>query len=200
MFALRIHPSVVRIHPTMATRALSRLNLFKDHLQFQTHTLNTPFSTERSSLSIHEKEVSPEYSRFYSTERAPKAVEETPTKMSNQEPHAALLIPGPIEFDDAVLQAMSHYRYVLPCLWIDALPNDREQRVARRPALRKCLRRDADDATETLPNRGPSISALPSFRLRHPRLGPSSSQPCRARRRSPRPPHGLLCGLVCRLL
>ncbi|QDS76307.1 hypothetical protein FKW77_002294 [Venturia effusa] len=29
--------------------------------------------------------------------------------MSNQESHPALLIPGPIEFDDAVLQAMSHY-------------------------------------------------------------------------------------------
>ncbi|KAK4985337.1 hypothetical protein LTR50_006013 [Elasticomyces elasticus] len=29
--------------------------------------------------------------------------------MSNQEPHPALLIPGPIEFDDAVLGAMSHY-------------------------------------------------------------------------------------------
>ncbi|OCL12940.1 PLP-dependent transferase [Glonium stellatum] len=29
--------------------------------------------------------------------------------MSNQPPHPALLIPGPIEFDDAVLQAMSHY-------------------------------------------------------------------------------------------
>lgn len=31
--------------------------------------------------------------------------------MSNQEPHPALLIPGPIEFDDAVLNSMSHYRY-----------------------------------------------------------------------------------------
>jgi alanine-glyoxylate transaminase/serine-glyoxylate transaminase/serine-pyruvate transaminase len=29
--------------------------------------------------------------------------------MSSQEPHATLLIPGPIEFDDAVLQAMSHF-------------------------------------------------------------------------------------------
>jgi len=29
--------------------------------------------------------------------------------MSNQAPHPALLIPGPIEFDDAVLQAMSHF-------------------------------------------------------------------------------------------
>lgn len=32
--------------------------------------------------------------------------------MSNQPDHAALLIPGPIEFDDAVLQSMSHYRQV----------------------------------------------------------------------------------------
>lgn len=29
--------------------------------------------------------------------------------MSNQPPHAALLIPGPIEFDDQVLQSMSHF-------------------------------------------------------------------------------------------
>ncbi|KAI9751162.1 MAG: hypothetical protein M4579_006180 [Chaenotheca gracillima] len=29
--------------------------------------------------------------------------------MSSQAPHPALLIPGPIEFDDAVLQSMSHY-------------------------------------------------------------------------------------------
>lgn len=29
--------------------------------------------------------------------------------MSKQEPHATLLIPGPIEFDDEVLHAMSHY-------------------------------------------------------------------------------------------
>jgi len=32
--------------------------------------------------------------------------------MSSQPPHASLMIPGPIEFDDAVLQAMSHFRYV----------------------------------------------------------------------------------------
>lgn len=32
------------------------------------------------------------------------------TTMSSQPPHATLLIPGPIEFDDAVLQSMSHYR------------------------------------------------------------------------------------------
>lgn len=32
--------------------------------------------------------------------------------MSNQEPHATLLIPGPIEFDDEVLKTMSHFRYL----------------------------------------------------------------------------------------
>lgn len=30
--------------------------------------------------------------------------------MSSQPDHPTLLIPGPIEFDDAVLQSMSHYR------------------------------------------------------------------------------------------
>jgi hypothetical protein len=30
--------------------------------------------------------------------------------MSTQPEHPALLIPGPIEFDDAVLQSMSHFR------------------------------------------------------------------------------------------
>lgn len=33
------------------------------------------------------------------------------SNMSSQAPHPTLLIPGPIEFDDAVLQSMSHYRY-----------------------------------------------------------------------------------------
>lgn len=32
--------------------------------------------------------------------------------MSSQPAHPTLLIPGPIEFDDAVLQSMSHFRYV----------------------------------------------------------------------------------------
>lgn len=34
------------------------------------------------------------------------------SNMSSQAPHPTLLIPGPIEFDDAVLQSMSHYRCV----------------------------------------------------------------------------------------
>lgn len=32
--------------------------------------------------------------------------------MASQTDHPTLLIPGPIEFDDAVLKSMSHYRYV----------------------------------------------------------------------------------------
>jgi hypothetical protein len=32
------------------------------------------------------------------------------SKMSSQPAHPVLLIPGPIEFDDAVLQSMSHFR------------------------------------------------------------------------------------------
>jgi hypothetical protein len=35
-------------------------------------------------------------------------------KMSSQPEHPALLIPGPIEFDDAVLQSMGHFSYVMP--------------------------------------------------------------------------------------
>ncbi len=33
--------------------------------------------------------------------------------MPGQPEHPALLIPGPVEFDDEVLQSMSHYRCVL---------------------------------------------------------------------------------------
>lgn len=34
------------------------------------------------------------------------------TEMSSQEDHPTVLIPGPVEFDDAVLQAMAHPRLV----------------------------------------------------------------------------------------
>jgi alanine-glyoxylate transaminase/serine-glyoxylate transaminase/serine-pyruvate transaminase len=42
---------------------------------------------------------------------APAVFAEGKPKMSTQPEHPTLLIPGPIEFDDAVLQSMSHYRY-----------------------------------------------------------------------------------------
>jgi alanine-glyoxylate transaminase/serine-glyoxylate transaminase/serine-pyruvate transaminase len=79
--------------------------------------LNTPFSTERSAHLEDEEgnRIKKKQQEALSTKKkedVQKVVEE-PKKMSNQAPHPALLIPGPIEFDDAVLQSMSHYRYAM---------------------------------------------------------------------------------------
>jgi alanine-glyoxylate transaminase/serine-glyoxylate transaminase/serine-pyruvate transaminase len=94
-----------------SSRAVSRLKLFKDHLEPPSlFELNTPFSTERSSRLFHEAEIQSSNLRPYSTQRSVTKEKEKPAKMSTQEAHPALLIPGPIEFDDAVLQAMSHFR------------------------------------------------------------------------------------------
>ena len=38
----------------------------------------------------------------------------SPAEMSTQVKHPTILIPGPVEFDDAVLQAMAHPRFVIP--------------------------------------------------------------------------------------
>jgi alanine-glyoxylate transaminase/serine-glyoxylate transaminase/serine-pyruvate transaminase len=105
--------------------------------------LNTPFATERSARFEDEngnrirpkkvqevrKEVrqvqtlAPEPPKTQPPQVQPSQPQpprteppknpEPPKKMSNQAAHPALLIPGPIEFDDAVLSSMSHYRYVL---------------------------------------------------------------------------------------
>lgn len=71
--------------------------------------------------------------------------------MSSQAPHKTLLIPGPIENDDAVLQAMSLPRsvYMLHAA-IDA--EMMIKRVACRNAVRKDLWRVLDYAAHTLPN------------------------------------------------
>ncbi|KAI6830581.1 PLP-dependent transferase [Hortaea werneckii] len=93
--------------------------------------LNTPFSIERQSSPSDDIEWEPlnkkpqeikqlTQKRTFGTQtEAPPAEEEKkdeskeeaqkPANMSSQAPHPALLIPGPIEFDDAVLQSMSHY-------------------------------------------------------------------------------------------
>jgi hypothetical protein len=82
----------------------SRLSLISRHLQQQPlHPLNTPFSIQKAS--IPHSQIRRLTAALTSTE---------PVKMSSQPPHPALLIPGPVEFDDAVLQSMSHYRYNLP--------------------------------------------------------------------------------------
>ncbi|KAF2740608.1 PLP-dependent transferase [Polyplosphaeria fusca] len=79
--------------------------------------LNTPFSTERSAtledeegkLIRSQKEVQVEDTDDQAQEAIAKEEDKVDVKMSNQAPHPALMIPGPIEFDDQVLQSMSHY-------------------------------------------------------------------------------------------
>ena len=96
----------LRATSPLMTRSIpnTRLSLISRHLDNRPQLeLNTPFSTERQSspqddLEYHER-------HFAEKEEAKK----TPT-MSSQPSHPALLIPGPIEFDDEVLQAMSHFR------------------------------------------------------------------------------------------
>ena len=58
-----------------------------------------------SSISIPPKALSPPSAQ----ERRLSTSHPIPI-MSSQPEHPTLLIPGPIEFDDAVLQSMSHYR------------------------------------------------------------------------------------------
>jgi alanine-glyoxylate transaminase/serine-glyoxylate transaminase/serine-pyruvate transaminase len=100
------------------SRASSRLNLFSRHLDPRFLELNTPFSTERSAhledesgnIIRKKKEEQSKEVDIPKEEKKEAPVEEAKT-MSSQPPHSTLLIPGPIEFDDAVLQSMSHFRY-----------------------------------------------------------------------------------------
>ncbi|TID13627.1 alanine--glyoxylate aminotransferase 1-like [Venturia nashicola] len=77
----------------------ARLHLLQQHLASPSCLI----PHENSSVPT----TTPPQARAYSSRTS--TAEELSSKMSNQEPHPALLIPGPIEFDDAVLQAMSHY-------------------------------------------------------------------------------------------
>ncbi|MCJ1356901.1 MAG: hypothetical protein MMC33_006897 [Icmadophila ericetorum] len=80
------------------------LSLIARHLeQRPSLEINTPFSTERQSTPQDDLPYTP------IQRTVPEDAEDQAGKMSNQPPHPALLIPGPIEFDDAVLQSMSHY-------------------------------------------------------------------------------------------
>ena len=78
---------------------------------------NTRFGPRTYSTSSHHR---PRPSLQTATRRGIQLQPTLPTcshhqiaKMSSQAAHPALMIPGPIEFDDAVLQSMAHYRYVL---------------------------------------------------------------------------------------
>jgi alanine-glyoxylate transaminase/serine-glyoxylate transaminase/serine-pyruvate transaminase len=107
----------------MSSRAGSRLKQVSKHLDAKSFLeLNTPFSTERSARP---EDGQGNRIRAPAPTSPPKKVQEVkkevaevkklapepPKKMSSQPSHPALLIPGPIEFDDAVLNSMSHYRY-----------------------------------------------------------------------------------------
>lgn len=83
--------------------------------------LNTPFSTERHASQAEDVEYIP-----FSPPPPPSPLPPPPpppsslvdpevaavAKMSGDQHHPTLLIPGPVEFDDEVLRSMSHYRCV----------------------------------------------------------------------------------------
>jgi hypothetical protein len=83
----------------------SRLSLISRHLEQALPEINTPFSTERLSTDQDDIDYTPR-KRDPPKPASPKEK----NKMSNQPEHPALLIPGPIEFDDDVLQSMGHFR------------------------------------------------------------------------------------------
>ncbi|KAH7094692.1 pyridoxal phosphate-dependent transferase [Paraphoma chrysanthemicola] len=103
--------------PTSRASPTDRLKQITKHLDSKPFLeLNTPFSTERSSRyedergnTIKRHTPPPPQAAKKPEQPVQKQVPEAPKKMSQQKPHPALLIPGPIEFDDAVLDSMSHY-------------------------------------------------------------------------------------------
>src|SRR5688572_22562674 len=78
----------------------SRLSLISRH-PAPVYPINTPYAVERLPNSIDTSLLPKTPTRKLSTT--------SPATMS-QPVHPTLLIPGPIEFDDAVLQSMSHFR------------------------------------------------------------------------------------------
>jgi alanine-glyoxylate transaminase/serine-glyoxylate transaminase/serine-pyruvate transaminase len=90
----------------MSGRAVPRLKLLSSHLEPLSNP-NTPFATQRTSTEVNSF---PPQVRSYTSTRRLSERERPANVMSNQEPHPALLIPGPIEFEDDVLKSMSHFR------------------------------------------------------------------------------------------
>ena len=84
----------------------ARLSLISRHLEGKSDQLqlNTPFSTER----LASRQDDPEYTPLAMV--AHNMASHPGEDALNQPKHPTLLIPGPVEFDDAVLGAMSHYR------------------------------------------------------------------------------------------
>ena len=92
--------------------ATQRLSLISRHLNQRPQLeINTPFSTERISQESDDLPYTPLERPPPDLKKIEEARKNASVTMSAQAPHPSLLIPGPIEFDDAVLQSMSHYRY-----------------------------------------------------------------------------------------
>jgi alanine-glyoxylate transaminase/serine-glyoxylate transaminase/serine-pyruvate transaminase len=93
---------------SQSRRANPRLSLISRHFdqQLPLPELNTPFSSERLSVEPDDVEYKPVDRTLPPLSEASLNLH---AKMSSQAAHNTLLIPGPIEFDDAVLQSMSHY-------------------------------------------------------------------------------------------
>ena len=85
----------------------ARLSLISRHLeQRPLPEINTPFSTERKTGTQDDIEYTP----IQRDPPKPASPVNQTVNMSGQAEHPALLIPGPIEFDDAVLHSMGHFR------------------------------------------------------------------------------------------
>lgn len=86
----------------------ARLSMISRHLDPRPPiSINTPYSIERDASA----DSPPSLQRRFSS--SAQISDPAKSKMSIQATHPTLLIPGPIEFDDAVLQSMSHYRFAI---------------------------------------------------------------------------------------
>lgn len=93
----RVYPAINKVAPH------ARLSVISRHFDPRPPIpINTPYSIERLSGSESATQQARRLSSLSHTSEK--------ENMSSQPEHPALLIPGPIEFDDAVLQSMSHFR------------------------------------------------------------------------------------------
>lgn len=87
---------------------MQRLDLLSGHLS---PAASPPFSSEKNlqqPLLTFQLQPPPQQQPPQQQEQL-QGKEQEQSIMSSQAPHPTLLIPGPIEFDDAVLQSMGHY-------------------------------------------------------------------------------------------
>ncbi|KAJ5893868.1 Pyridoxal phosphate-dependent transferase major region subdomain 2, partial [Penicillium taxi] len=101
------YPAATAVIGKLASKSTQqRLSLISRHLdqRLPLPELNTPFSTERNSVAPDDIEYKP-----VDRSTPPSSPPQPTPNMSIQAAHNTLLIPGPIEFDDAVLESMGHY-------------------------------------------------------------------------------------------